>query len=213
MKIPLYQTITLALLGLRHNAFAEHSADQELQDEISALQREVDSLTSMLNSTGGNTTAENTTDHDIFGGPFGATGNGTQAGVGTNSTGDNLGQNTTNVTESTAPSVTSTAAPSSLDSEDTVAPTESPTNADNTYIASSPGTEADDVKGMEEPTPKKSGTNPFVYVLVSGIIAFGIAKFIQLKRRKQLRKNRDIAMAGRSSSGHLNELNYDNDII
>lgn len=63
-----------------------------------------------------------------------------------------------------------------------------------------------------EQKPGNKGTSPFVYVMVSGIIAFGGVMFIRYRRRQRLLSDREIVM-GSPSRGHLNELYYDNDLI
>ena len=123
---------------------------------------------------------------------------------------------------SASPTVTSNITTEVDSSGPSASPSVTASNSPTEVHSSAPSTVAVDPKPYQanngelpengEQKPGNKGTSPFVYVMVSGIIAFGGVMFIRYRRRQRLLSDREIVM-GSPSRGHLNELYYDNDLI
>ena len=131
------------------------------------------------------------------------------------------GSNSSSV-PSASPTVTSNNSTEVDSSGPSASPSVTASNSPTEVHSSAPSTVAVDPKPYQanngelpengEQKPGNKGTSPFVYVMVSGIIAFGGVMFIRYRRRQRLLSDREIVM-GSPSRGHLNELYYDNDLI
>mmetsp|Transcript_7928 Transcript_7928/g.14926 ORF Transcript_7928/g.14926 Transcript_7928/m.14926 type:complete len:228 (+) Transcript_7928:210-893(+) len=106
-------------------------------------------------------------------------------------------------------------------SKDTLMPSSSPTSIIHTGVPTPiVQKNAKILNGNEETVEDKqrnsSRNNTILYVVFSAVVAFGLVKVVQYRRRQILMREREMVMTSQSyNSGHLDELKYvdENEII